>query len=77
MKGSRVKVENEPVLGYVSGSQELKELESALNDLMSECVDVPLVVNGQKFRTKNVQEQSCPFDHKKKVARFHWATPVS
>lgn len=75
--GSRVKVENEPILGYLSGSQERKELASALNELMNECTDVPLVINGKEFRNKNVMEQSCPFDHKKKIAKFYWATPVS
>lgn len=74
---SKVKVENEPVLGYLAGSQELKELESSLDDMMKECANIPLVINGKEFRTETVKEQSCPFDHHKKVARFYWATPVS
>lgn len=76
-RGSKVKVENEPVLGYLAGSQELKELESALDDMMNECANIPLVINGKECTTDIVKEQSCPFDHSKKVARFYWATPVS
>merc|ERR1712130_600454 len=54
------KVVNEPILGYLHGSQ---------------CEDIPIVIGGKEYRTDNVQYQVMPHDHQKKVAKFYWATP--
>jgi len=66
---------NEPILGYLSGSKEKKDLESALAKYSGETEDIPIVIGGQEYRTENVQYQVMPHDHQKKVAKFYWATP--
>ena len=50
-------VKNEPILGYLPGSQERKELESALNKFGNQTEDCPIVIGGKEYRTDNVQYQ--------------------
>jgi len=69
------KVENEPVLGYLPGSKEREELQSALNSLVDVTEDIPIIIGGKEYRTEHVQYQVMPHDHQKKVAKFYWATP--
>jgi len=68
-------VKNEPVLGYLPGSKERKELEKALKEVSSKTEDVPIIIGGQEYRTKDVRYQVMPHDHKKKIAQFYYATP--
>jgi len=69
------KVVNEPVFGYLPGSQERAELEAALAKYADVTEDIPIVIGGKEYRTDNVQYQVMPHDHQKKVAKFYWATP--
>lgn len=69
-------IKNEPVLGYLKGSAERRALESALSkykDSGSD-FDIPIVVGGTKIYSGDVKYQVMPFDHSKKVAKYHWAT---
>jgi 1-pyrroline-5-carboxylate dehydrogenase len=66
-------VENEPILGYRKGSKERKELIEALDKAKSTVVDVPIVIAGEEFRTKDVQYQTMPHDHQHKIAKFYYA----
>jgi len=68
-------IKNEPVLSYLPGSQERQDLEAALNSLADVTEDIPIVIGGKEYRTEHVQYQPMPHDHKKKVAKFYWATP--
>lgn len=69
------KIINEPVLSYLPGSQERQDLEAALSALDGVTEDIPIVIGGKEYRTDHVQYQPMPHDHKKKVAKFYWATP--
>jgi len=69
------KVVNEPILGYLSGSDERNKLEAALSKYSSQTEDIPIVIGGKEYRTDNVQYQVMPHDHQKKVAKFYWASP--
>ena len=51
------KVENEPVLGYLPGSKEREELQSALNSLVDVTEDIPIIIGGKEYRTEHVQYQ--------------------
>lgn len=68
-------VKNEPILGYLPGSKERKELEAALEDMSSKVEDVPIIIGEKEYRTKEVKYQVMPHDHKKQLAKFYWATP--
>ena len=54
---SDFKVVNEPVLGYLPGSQERSDLEAAIKKYEDQTEDVPIVIGGQEYRTEHVQYQ--------------------
>jgi 1-pyrroline-5-carboxylate dehydrogenase len=66
-------VKNEPVLEYLKGSSERKELEEALACTASKIEDVPIVIGDKEFRTKDVKHQVMPHNHKKQIAKFYYA----
>ncbi|CAN8015583.1 unnamed protein product [Ixodes persulcatus] len=68
------KVENEPMLTYLPGSQERKLLQEALERLKDTCTDIPIVVGGKEIRTSEPRYHVAPFDHSKKVAKYYWAS---
>lgn len=45
------------VSGYLPGSKERKELESALKEVAGNVEDVPIVIGDEEIRTKNVRHQ--------------------
>lgn len=51
-------VTNEPILGYLSGSPERQKLEAALNKWKDVTTDVPIVIGGKEYRTKDVREHT-------------------
>lgn len=68
-------IKNEPMLQYLKGSKERKELTAALTKYQDVCTEIPIIIGGQEIKTDRVQYQLMPFDHKKKVAKYYWATP--
>lgn len=42
---------------YLPGSKERKALEAALKEVSSNTEDVPIIIGGQEFRTKDVRYQ--------------------
>ena len=41
-------------LAYLPGSKERSEIETALKKTASTCEDVPIIIGGQEYRTKEV-----------------------
>ncbi|XP_044260944.1 delta-1-pyrroline-5-carboxylate dehydrogenase, mitochondrial [Tribolium madens] len=66
-------VKNEPVLPYLKGSKERKELEEALKKTAATTEEVPIVIGDKEFKTDDVRYQVCPHNHKKKLAKFYYA----
>jgi len=66
---------NEPVLGYAPGSRERAELKAKLEDMKSEGVEIPLVIDGEDVFTGNMSEVYMPHDHGHVLARYHMAGP--
>ena len=64
---------NEPVKGYVRGSDERIELEAELARQMSEVIEIPCIINGKEVWTNNVVEQVLPHNHGHTLARVHLA----
>jgi 1-pyrroline-5-carboxylate dehydrogenase len=54
---------NEPVKSYAPGSPEREKLKTALNDLKSKQIEVPLVIDGKKIRTDKKVKMTAPHDH--------------
>ncbi|XP_040567864.1 delta-1-pyrroline-5-carboxylate dehydrogenase, mitochondrial [Lepeophtheirus salmonis] len=68
-------IKNEPILGYLPGSEERKEVEASLSKYANVTTECPIIIGGKEYRTDNVQYQVMPHDHSKKVAKFYYATP--
>lgn len=64
---------NEPILTYLKGSNERKELEKAIKKATETCEDVPIVIGGEEIRTKDVRYQVMPHNHQHKLAKFYYA----
>ncbi len=64
---------NEPVRAYGPGSPEKASLKKKLDEMMSEQVDVPLVIGGREIRTGDTVDLVCPHDHGHVLGRFHQA----
>jgi len=54
---------NEPVFSYAPGSPEREKLKSALNELKSKQIEVPLVIDGKEIRTDKKVKITAPHDH--------------
>jgi len=66
---------NEPVLDYVPGSQERKELEEKLDEMAAQVVDIPLIIAGEEVRTGDTSRVVMPHNHGHVLATYHKAGP--
>ena len=64
---------NEPILGYAPGSPERATLQSELDRQMSEVVEIPCIINGEKVFTGNTTTQVIPHKHGHVLANVHLA----
>ncbi|MBU4495680.1 MAG: L-glutamate gamma-semialdehyde dehydrogenase [Acidobacteria bacterium] len=67
--------ECEPILGYAPGSPEKVSLKKQLKKMMSEEIEIPLIIGGKEVRTGNLADCRCPHDHNHLLARYHKAGP--
>uniref|UniRef100_A0A914CFX0 Multifunctional fusion protein n=1 Tax=Acrobeloides nanus TaxID=290746 RepID=A0A914CFX0_9BILA len=65
---------NEPILEYKKGSKEREALEKALEEFANKTTDVPLRIGTEKITRNLDKKQVMPFDHKKVLARYTYAT---
>jgi 1-pyrroline-5-carboxylate dehydrogenase len=64
---------NEPVRAYAPGSPEKASLKHRLSEILSETVDIPLIIGGREVRTGDTVQAVCPHDHGHVLATFHQA----
>lgn len=50
-------------------------MQAAIDKYSNSTIEIPIIVDGQKYSTNLVKYQVSPFDHKKKLAKYYWATP--
>ena len=67
---------NEPVRAYAPGSAERASLKARLQAVLSEEIEIPLVIGGEEVRTGDLGTAVCPHDHGHVLARFHQAGPA-
>lgn len=67
--------ENEPVKTYSPGTPERKSLQSELDRLSSEVMDIPLIIGGNEVRTGNTESLRMPHDHGHIIGNYHKAGP--
>ncbi|XP_026683260.1 delta-1-pyrroline-5-carboxylate dehydrogenase, mitochondrial [Diaphorina citri] len=61
---------------YLPGSKEREAITAALKRVGSTVEEVPIVIGSKEYKTEHVQYQPMPHNHKKKIAKFYYATPV-
>src|SRR3954469_21351234 len=64
---------NEPVRSYAPGSPEKRSLKKRLDEMLSEQIEIPLIIGGKEVRTGDIGQAVCPPDHKHVLATFHQA----
>ncbi len=66
---------NEPVLSYRDGSPERRALKTALKEMASEEIEVPLIIAGRAVHTGRTVPAVMPHDHGHVLAHVHQAGP--
>ena len=64
---------NEAVLGYAPGSPERKALKDRLAKMLSERIEIPLLIGGKEVRSGDLGTCRCPHDHQHVLATYHKA----
>lgn len=64
---------NEPILSYGSGTPEKALLKAELKRMLSQEVEIPLLIGGKEVRTGITAKAVCPHDHQHVLATYHQA----
>ena len=64
---------NDPSMSYAPGSPEKASLKAKLNEMLSEEIEIPLIIGGKEVRTGNTGKSVCPHDHRHVLATYHKA----
>ncbi|BBE30350.1 1-pyrroline-5-carboxylate dehydrogenase [Tepiditoga spiralis] len=62
---------NEPILGYLPGSKEKKELKEKLKELENKVIEIPAIIGGKEIKTGNTKDIFMPHDLTHKIATVH------
>src|ERR1700754_1653072 len=65
---------NEPLLHYASGSAERKALEQALQELKSQVLDIPQLIDGKEIRSNDCHVIRPPHELSHTLGYFHRGT---
>ena len=65
--------ENEPILSYLPGSKEKKELKEKLKELKKKKFEIPLIIGGKEVKTGNMGNCIIPHDKKHILGTYHKA----
>ncbi len=63
--------QNEPILGYLPGSNERKALKAELARRKSIVYDIPMFINGKEVRTHETVDLFPPHELSHKIAQYH------
>ena len=66
---------NEPVLSYAPDSPERMAVKSKLREMLSEEIEIPILIDGEEVRTGELGTQVIPHDHGHVLAKWHMAGP--
>ncbi len=65
------KPENEPIRSYAPGTPERESLKKKLDELASQQIDIPLIIDGKEVRTGDTGNYIEPHDHGHVLATWH------
>lgn len=69
------KVTGEPLRHYEVNSNDRKLLLNAINQLKSDVIEIPCIINNKEYYTGDTYYQTMPSNHQHKLAKIHRATP--
>ncbi|XP_017467620.1 PREDICTED: delta-1-pyrroline-5-carboxylate dehydrogenase, mitochondrial [Rhagoletis zephyria] len=72
-KFADIRIYNEPIPQYLSGSDDIKKLENALERYQNNCEDIPIVINGKEIRKGKEVYQVIPHRKSHKLAKYYYA----
>ena len=64
---------NEPVKSYEIGSEERLSLQKRYDELSSDEIEIPIIINGEKILTGDIGKCVMPHDHQHTLAKYHKA----
>jgi len=64
---------NEPIRGYEPGAPEKASLKTKIAEMLSEEIEIPLIIGGKEIRTGNTAKAVCPHDHGHVLGTYHKA----
>ena len=64
---------NEPIRAYAPGSPEKASLKAKLEQMLSDEIEIPLIIGGEEVRTGNTAMAVCPHDHRHVLGVYHKA----
>ncbi len=64
---------NEPILSYGPGSPEKNEVKEKIAELLSQQIEIPLVIGGREVKTGKLSDCRCPHDHQHVLGTYHKA----
>jgi len=76
MNNALIKVpvpKNEPIHDYAPGSPERESLKVQLKKMLSEEIEIPLIIGGKEVQTGNLADCRCPHDYSHVLGRYHKA----
>ncbi len=73
MNQSTYTVKNEPVREYVPGSSERTALKNTIDQMASECIEIPVIINGTEIFTGDTEKCIMPHNHQHILGHYHKA----
>jgi len=64
---------NEPIKMYLPGSTEKQSLKKKIKELENDYIEIPIIINGQEYKTNNTGQCVKPHNHKHKLGIYHKA----
>jgi len=64
---------NDPIRSYAPGSSGKTSLKAKIAEMLSEEIEIPLIIGGREVRTGNTAKAVCPHDHGHVLGVYHKA----
>ena len=64
---------NEPILSYLPGSPEKKELKEKLDSMAGDEIEIPAIIGGKEIFTGDLVDATMPHRHRHRLGRWHRA----
>ena len=65
------KAVNEPILSFAAGSPERASLQAKYDEMATETIEIPLIINGKEIKTGDTGNCVMPHNHQHVLATYH------